>query len=1018
MAACAFALGCRELFDADVWWHLKAGQWIWAQGKVPSYDPFSFASTDRPWIDLHWLFQLVLAAAFAVDGIRGVILLASGVCAAVLLVCLEARDRRWPSWLVATCWLPALLAMSQRFVPRPEVFSLLGVAVYLSVLLRSERSPKLLWALPGVQLLWVNMHGLFILGPLILGAYWLGAIATSIGKCGPASRSRDRSGGSLGHARGGRRWWAHLGAVTGAIGVACLANPYGLRGTLFPLELLPKITVWGGVYKSYIAEYMDLREHLHRFSPAGSGIKLYYQCEFFLLWMLPISFIVPAIWRSAHRGAARPTRVEAALWSGGSGLAAALILAAVLGLSPQGSVPWIAQRTWLAPLGLVALVVATAAILALFSWPSALLAAFAGATEAVWVIWLRAYLLGPHPVSVAGLPAWLVGWLGGSGPLASGWFVAVLGGGTALLILFASGPRLIFRLLLVVAFTFLTFVAVRNISLFALVAGFVLAWNLGEWGAELRPSAQLDLSARRMVSVYPTRLAMPVVLCVLAGVLLFTIISNRLFRDADDERQFGAFASPLAYAHDAARFAGRAGLPERALAFSLRQASIYTFHNGPQRKVFIDCQNEVHVRDTFERYVRLDHLLNEGRTGWSEALHEMGEPLILLDHEKNFGAEATLLVHPDWRCVYYDAIASVFISSRQRELEASVPTVDFAARHFSDPVWRAVSPVPWGLAEAKALLKLCSQLPSRMPAGPTAGWSLRFSLMLLASDRIRQAMCSQTAVAAAWTLLGNCHWNMAPDLTVPPPGPREPWDPAQVLLPAQAAFAYRRALDLTPGQVPAFISLFNTFEGRGMSDAQRSLLALLHPTRAIGEAGAGRDGALSAAEFEDKPSVLMGSDGQGVLSLSMDELLAVGSPEAAVRKFENAATRGILPNWRACDKAAVTLMHLGYADRARRVWERAPDPPSDALRLARVGTAELAEFEYTAAEQAYDAALKLDPTLSEAWFGLALLYTQTGDANRALTAARGGRRRHPTLPQEAFLQGMERLVTRLDSTRR
>jgi hypothetical protein len=66
----AFVLVCQELDDADIWWHLKAGRWIWTRGKVPTNDPFTFTSSDRPWIDLHWLFQLMLAGAFAAGGVR------------------------------------------------------------------------------------------------------------------------------------------------------------------------------------------------------------------------------------------------------------------------------------------------------------------------------------------------------------------------------------------------------------------------------------------------------------------------------------------------------------------------------------------------------------------------------------------------------------------------------------------------------------------------------------------------------------------------------------------------------------------------------------------------------------------------------------------------------------------------------------------------------------------------------------------------------------------------------------
>ena len=47
VVSAAFLLGCQELFDSDVWWHVRAGQWIWENGRVPALDPFTFASADR-----------------------------------------------------------------------------------------------------------------------------------------------------------------------------------------------------------------------------------------------------------------------------------------------------------------------------------------------------------------------------------------------------------------------------------------------------------------------------------------------------------------------------------------------------------------------------------------------------------------------------------------------------------------------------------------------------------------------------------------------------------------------------------------------------------------------------------------------------------------------------------------------------------------------------------------------------------------------------------------------------------
>ena len=199
MGTAAFALGCQELFDGDVWWHLRAGQWILENRKVPILDPFTFTSADRPWIDLQWLFEVILALAYAAGGVRGMILMAAGAGTTALMVGLTARNRRWPSWVVGACWLPALAVMSARLVPRPEILSFLAMAVYLSVLLRTDDHPTLAWLLPVVQILWVNSHALFVLGTIIMSAYLIGKLVDAPGwtawsRAGPHWRAAGGGG--------------------------------------------------------------------------------------------------------------------------------------------------------------------------------------------------------------------------------------------------------------------------------------------------------------------------------------------------------------------------------------------------------------------------------------------------------------------------------------------------------------------------------------------------------------------------------------------------------------------------------------------------------------------------------------------------------------------------------------------------------------------------------------------------------------------------------------------------------
>jgi tetratricopeptide (TPR) repeat protein len=920
MVAAAFLLGCQELFDTDVWWHLRAGQWIWAERRVPDLDPFTFASANRPWVDLHWVFQLMLAGAYAAGGVRGMVLLAACLGVGVLWAGLSARERAWPVWVVVICWMPALLAMSSRFDPRPELVSLMGMAAYLLILPRTDRRPLLAWLLPAVQVIWVNAHALFVLGPIILGTYLLDH---AVGLTVRSSTEPQRSD----HV--GRRWWLHMGGATAAIVLACLVNPYGLRGALFPLELFPKITSWGGLYKSYILEFRGLKAFVAVEGPQRAAADLYFCVEVLLLATWPLSFLVPALGRATGPGSGRR-------------------------------------------LGRVA-------VFAMVGFGA----------EAAWLCWLNRHLFGPE----TGLALDLT--------------TALLGSAAALLTVRSGSRAVLFRLVLAVVFSYLAIQAVRNVNLFGLVAGFVLAWNLGEWAGAVGESIRGRWPGACSVMGMGVRLA----LLLVVGLGIITIGSGAFFRVTGEQRRLGLSEQPLAYAHEAARFAGRPGLPPRALALDLRQAGVYLFHNAPEHQLFMDARLEIPSRSTFETFVRVGRLLNDGQPGWAELLRRMGEPLVLLDHGEDAGAEATLLAEPGWRCLYFDEVASVFVS-RRPEIDGSFPAVDFAARHFDDLAWRAIPPVPRGLAEAMALVKLTAAVRQR--PGLATNWPFRLTLMLLAADRFQQAITavasvpSSAAVASEyWTLLGNCRWNMIADLSAPPAGPDELWDPASGVLWAQATFGYRRALELNPDNVAAMLSLHDAFKARRMFDAQQQVVERLRQVRnSTDRTKPTLPPAPADAPAEPLPAWL----DPGGLSRAVGDLLGRGRAEAAVRLMAEADRRSIVASWADRDRLATTLLHLGRPAAARAVWEGAADPPSPAARLARLALAALAAHDAPTAERQFRAAIGLDPRMGDAWFGLALLCTEKGDALGALTAARTAMQCPLTPSQTTFMAGIEALA--------
>jgi tetratricopeptide (TPR) repeat protein len=997
LATAAFTLGCQELFDADVWWHLRAGQWILANGKVPRVDPFTFGSADRPWIDVQWLFEVILAAVFTAGRVRAIVVMTAVVATSVLLVALMARDKRWPSWVVAACWLPALTAMSARFLPRPESLSLLAMSVYLTVLRRTDTTPALAWLLPLVQVFWVNVHALFVLGPFLLSAYLIDRFTGTIW-----NRS---SGGERATPEARRKWWIHVGGATVAVGLACLANPYGLQGVFFPLELFPKITAWGGTYKSYIAEFSDLRVYVQNQSTESAAGNPFVQADCFLLWMLPLSFIVPTVWRIGGAVGSRATgSVQAIGWLLAFGSAAGLILTSVLGLPGARSSWWLIRSAELVPLGLLALGAMGAVLIVRASRQAALLALFGSTAEAAWVVWVRLHLFGGE----LGLPTWL----SASDALTVGYTTLFLGVVTAGLLL--RGGERPFRLALAVVFGYLALQAIRNINLFGLAAGFVLSWSLGEWVAELLD--RVPLQQGRLSSYAMAGLAARAIVFVLIGAMIFTIVSGPFFRSTGERRRFGTIQSPLAYAHEAARFAGRPGLPDHALVFSLAQAGVYLYHNSPDRKPFLDGRLEVASQATFESYVRLNQQLQMGGKGWSDVLRQMGDPLILLDHERNFGGEATLLVDREWRCVYYDAIASVFLARRRRDLEAAFPSVDFAARHFRDPAWRAIPPEPWGLREAWVLHNMGSTLRLRSAAAADSVSRLQFALALLVCDRVHDALALDPANVSHWCLLGHSCWNMVGALRLTAPVPGGFWEPVRGLLPAQAAFCYRRALEINPGEPDALRPLSQAFQALRLSDAQRSLDSPVDRARHLDRVTSGSDeiGATDQRrprrQVQDEPPTLWRGDGPDGLSRVVSSLLQEGRAEAATRLFAEAENRGVRAGWATCDRVATTLLHLGRPAEARRIWESTTDPPSPALRLAHIAASELAAMDFPTAERSYQAARALDPGLGETWLGLALLYTERGDPAEALTASREGLRRALTPEQKSFLRFVEALA--------
>ena len=164
----SFILHPITAITQDLGRHLKVGEIILESGNVPKTNLLTYTYPDFSFINHHWLSEVVFFATFQV-GNFGLLLFCK-----ILLIFLSFGLIFWlalkkSSLLTAGLFSFIFLAVFQeRTELRPEVLSFLFFAVYLFVLQNfSEKNKKWLWLLPIIQLLWVNSHIYFFVGPVL-----------------------------------------------------------------------------------------------------------------------------------------------------------------------------------------------------------------------------------------------------------------------------------------------------------------------------------------------------------------------------------------------------------------------------------------------------------------------------------------------------------------------------------------------------------------------------------------------------------------------------------------------------------------------------------------------------------------------------------------------------------------------------------------------------------------------------------------------------------------------------------
>lgn len=156
----------------DYWWYLRVGRDTLAAGALPRIDTLSYTQAGSPVVNFSWGAAVLFWLIYKLGGLTLTVLVRGLLVAlAYSLVWLTARRLGAGRIGAALVFLLAVLASSNNWSIRPQLFAYPLFALALYLLYRWQNGDrKAVWWLPLISLLWVNLHGSFIMLILLTGA--------------------------------------------------------------------------------------------------------------------------------------------------------------------------------------------------------------------------------------------------------------------------------------------------------------------------------------------------------------------------------------------------------------------------------------------------------------------------------------------------------------------------------------------------------------------------------------------------------------------------------------------------------------------------------------------------------------------------------------------------------------------------------------------------------------------------------------------------------------------------------
>lgn len=183
--------------DPGVGWHLKTGQWIVENFRVPHHDPFLWSSEGREWISNQWLSDIILWGIFKTGGFDALAIFCFALPLTTMiwvqgkiLISIKQNNSEPQQneesntfhglifYKLKSLIVPSILSFSVfvawiQWIVRPVVFSFVLFSILFYWIWKAHNLVKFpngrfYFAVAALFVLWANLHSAFPLGLLML----------------------------------------------------------------------------------------------------------------------------------------------------------------------------------------------------------------------------------------------------------------------------------------------------------------------------------------------------------------------------------------------------------------------------------------------------------------------------------------------------------------------------------------------------------------------------------------------------------------------------------------------------------------------------------------------------------------------------------------------------------------------------------------------------------------------------------------------------------------------------------